>query len=469
MVFECSFCLYKSKRKFNLQSHVIRKHGDMNASVPDDSDTFHTLSETNAIVQNALQNTHATFHRVHSPLSITQATVVETNANAVEKNPVVSITSPSPAKNKCKACGKCFSTKSYLLNKHSKICKGVMLHPLQCDICQKFFSSSGAKCRHKKNVRCKPPPASEAPGEPDDQPEASEAPASEAPASEPDELIESSSSEAGERRPVRPTQIQRQSMTKYAARGGSCACPYCQREFSREDNLKRHIKACRVKELSELGTISINSPRNPNATGKKNNGEPVNITNNTTIINTNVTTTNVTNNNITIQYRSFDSPCLDHIDKDIVKALYFENNRNLKKLIKAGVCRIWKTPENNTFRLPFTDKPKGLPNTEIMQVHCDGEDQLFPAHHVVDVLLQKCATVCERYLREHYYSESIPGTGVLKHANVLEELAIEFQETWDMDSQFRNEYKPFVRSAILECLQRRKEEEEEALSRQVLP
>jgi hypothetical protein len=273
-----------------------------------------------------------------------------------------------------------------------------------CEICKIYFKNRQAKYRHKKNNQCKIPVCEPV---------------------------------------VTPTQ--QYPVTKHTA-GGGCICSYCKKEFSRVDNLTRHLMGCRVKRLSDAGEISVaNAPAN-NTT--------INNTTNTNCHNTNIT------NNITINYRSFDKPCIDHIDGDIIKSLYLDNNRNLKRMIKAGVNRIWQTPENNTFQLPFKDKPKGLPNSEIMKVHCDGEDQYLPAHHVVDVLLHRCATVCESFLRQHYYDESIPGTGVLKHANVLEELAIEFQETWDEDATFRNEYKPFVRSAILECLQRRKEEAE---------
>lgn len=407
MKFECPLCEYTSNRKYNLDSHVNRKHVGMN----DPNTENATLSKKNP-----------TFFGINPTLADNNTTLLSTNSGT---KPTPSGTKPTLSNtdaessntgascqiNKCEDCGKCFSTKSYL-HKHAEICKGIVTIPLQCETCLKVFSSSGAKSRHKKNVKCKPPETVCQPV-------------------------------------VTPTQYP---VMKHTAESG-CVCSYCQKAFSRVDNLKRHLLGCRIKRLTESGAISVTHGNPNNSTNTANSNCNITTINNVT---NNVVTNNVTNN-ITIDYRSFDSPCLDHIDSDLVKRMYFDSNRNLKKLIKAGVCRIWKTPENNTFRLPFTDKPKGLPNTEIMQVRCDGEDQLFPAHHVVDVLLHKCATVCESYLRQHYYDESIPGTGVLKHANVLEELAIEFQETWDMDSQFRNEYKPFVRSAILECLQRKED------------
>ena len=69
--------------------------------------------------------------------------------------------------------------------------------------------------------------------------------------------------------------------------------------------------------------------------------------------------------------------------------------------------------------------------------------------YVVEVVLQKAAVVCESILRQHHNEETIPGRGVLKHANVLEELACNFREVWDDDKVFRSGYKPFVRTALL--------------------
>ena len=61
-----------------------------------------------------------------------------------------------------------------------------------------------------------------------------------------------------------------------------------------------------------------------------------------------------------------------------------------------------------------------------------------PANHVVDVVLQKSAQVCESYLRQHHYDDNASGVAVLKHADVLEGLAVEYQETWDEDKRFRD-------------------------------
>ena len=214
------------------------------------------------------------------------------------------------------------------------------------------------------------------------------------------------------------------------------SCPHCDRSFSRLDNLKRHVAKC--------------------------NGTGGNVTNNTMTTNTNCNNTSV---NYTINYNSYDKPCIDHVTKEQVKELYLGNNRNLKKLIHAGVCEIWKKKENNSFRLPFHDEGKGIPkrffrDNETIEVFADGQERLFPADHVVEVVLQKAAEVVESFLRQHHNEETIVGTGVLKHANVLEELACDFQEVWDDDKVFRSMYKPFVRTALLECMRERQKAEE---------
>ena len=280
-----------------------------------------------------------------------------------------------------------------------------------CEICHKTFRSKQGKYQHKKNVNCKPPPAV--------------------------------------CQPVVVDEAEKLSPLQYEEEfDDSTTCPYCEKLFSRVDSLKRHMVRCKFKYSG--GT-----------------------TNNTTNNNINNTTNNNTNshnttNNYTINYNSYDRPSIDHVTKEHVKELYLNNNRNLKKLIYAGVCEIWKKKENNSFKLPFQKKngkvkvPKKLfLDNEPVEVYSDGKERLFPADHVVEVVLQKAAEVCESYLRQHYNEETIPGRGVLKHADVLEELACNFQEVWDDDKAFRSGYKPFVRTALLECM-REKEEAEEA-------
>jgi len=218
-------------------------------------------------------------------------------------------------------------------------------------------------------------------------------------------------------------------------------CAYCKNTFSRADCLNRHLPKCGLKQLYEAGTVNITKNNNNNtytyATAD-------NSTHNH----------NSTKNDVAIVYKSYDKPFIDHIDSEMVKKLYLGNERNLKKMMKECVKRIWQDiPENNCFKLPFHGKRKDpLQPCDIIRVYCDGEVQLFPVHHVINVILQKCAHVCERYLRQHYYEETIPGRACLMHANVLEELALEPQEVWENDHKNRSAYHPFVKSALLECI-----------------
>ena len=279
-----------------------------------------------------------------------------------------------------------------------------------CENCGKIFTTRQAKSRHKKNVNCKPPPV------------------------------------------VCQPVVETQSPQYEEPADDSTTCPYCDKEFSRVDSLKRHMVRCKFKNSG--GNITNNNTTNNNIK---------NVNNNTT----NNTNSHNTTNNITINYNSYDKPCIEHVTKEHVKDLYLGNNRNLKKLIYAGVCEIWKKKENNSFKLPFQKKngkvkvPKKLfLDNEPVEVYADGKERLFPADHVVEVVLQKAAEVCESYLRQHYNEETIPGRGVLKHADVLEELACNFQEVWDDDKAFRSGYKPFVRTALLECMRAREEQVE---------
>ena len=276
-----------------------------------------------------------------------------------------------------------------------------------CEICGLNFANRQNKHRHVKRGNCKPPPVVCQP------------------------VVET---------PSPPSEEDFDDST---------TCPYCEKSFSRVDSLKRHMVRCKFKHSG--GNITNNTTNNN-----------INNTKNNTINSHNTT------NNYTINYNSYDRPSIDHVTKDHVKELYLGNNRNLKKLIYAGVCEIWKKKENNSFKLPFqkTNGKVKVPkkifrDNEPVEVYADGKERLFPADHVVEVVLQKAAEVCESYLRQHYNEETIPGRGVLKHADVLEELACNFQEVWDDDKAFRSGYKPFVRTALLECM-REKEEAEEA-------
>ena len=256
-----------------------------------------------------------------------------------------------------------------------------------CEICEIVFKNRQAKYRHKKKAICEPPPV----------------------------VCE----------PVAATEAE---TTSEHDNDDRTTCPYCEKVFSRVDNLKRHLTSCQMQH----------------STG--------NITNNTT----NNTTNNITINN-TIHLNSYDNPSVDHVDMDVIKELYYKTGRNLKKLIHEGVRKIWEMKGNNTFNVPSFVSSRKIQKSlfqrnEPMQVYSDGDHRMLPANHVVDVVLQKAAAVCESHLRRHHYDDNVRGHAVLKHADVLEGLAIEYQETWDEDKKFRDGYKPFVQNALIECM-----------------
>ena len=273
---------------------------------------------------------------------------------------------------------------------------------LQCDVCLKVFSSRAAKSRHKKNVMCEPHVVE-----------------AKVPAGEVSNVV---------CEPISPEKVIYDNTT----------CPYCEKKFSRLDSLKRHMISCHMRQSN--GNITNNN----------------NTTNNTTNNNNNITNfNNITIN--TINLNSYDNPSVDHVDMDVVKDLYYKTGRNLKKLIHEGVRKIWETNENNSFNIPSFLTSKKIKKSlfqrnETIQVYSDGDHRMLPANHVVDVVLQKAAAVCESHLRRHHYDDNVRGHAVLKHADVLEGLAIEYQETWDEDKKFRDGYKPFVQNALIECM-----------------
>ena len=314
-------------------------------------------------------------------------------------------------------CKRCYYRTIRLSNYKDHINRSPLCQPAEydtlaqklcCPVCHTAFNTRQGKHQHMKNVRC------EAPG-----------------------------------------QASGGITTQETTAGDAYMCSYCHKKLSRSDNLKRHLIGCGFKHLSEARTVHDAHNNTHTHTSNRDSNNNTHTHNRNIDSNSDATNNdNSTNNNVTIVYNSYDKPFIDHIDSETVKELYLGNGRNIRKMMKEGVKRIWKDiPENNSFKLPFHGKRKDpLQPCDIIRVYCDGEVQLFPVHHVINVILQKCAHVCERYLRQHYYEETIPGRACLMHANVLEELALEPQEVWENDHKNRSAYHPFVKSALLECI-----------------
>jgi uncharacterized protein with PIN domain len=94
--FNCSFCEYKSYKKYNLERHMITKHKNED---------------------------------------ISQKTDIKQNTDINKQNTDVD--------NKCIKCNKILSSKQNL-KKHLLICNGVS-NPLECHLCHKIYYDSSSK------------------------------------------------------------------------------------------------------------------------------------------------------------------------------------------------------------------------------------------------------------------------------------------------------------------------------------
>ena len=115
---KCSYCDYKSNKKYNLNRHMVSKHNNdkyKNATINHKNDTIY--------------NTNATINHKNDTIY---------NKNAITDN-------------KCSKCSKILSSKQYL-EKHILICKGVS-NPLECHLCHKILANRGSKSTHLKTCK----------------------------------------------------------------------------------------------------------------------------------------------------------------------------------------------------------------------------------------------------------------------------------------------------------------------------
>ncbi len=117
-IFNCSCCNYFSKKKYNLNRHMMSKHNNRNVD---------NLATVELNVNNSVLNVNTLDSFV--------------NSNDLNVN----------NQNKCSKCGKVLSSKK-CLNKHINICKGVS-SSLECHLCHKIFSHRASKSFHLK--KCK--------------------------------------------------------------------------------------------------------------------------------------------------------------------------------------------------------------------------------------------------------------------------------------------------------------------------
>jgi hypothetical protein len=114
-MYNCSYCKYKSNKKYNLDRHINTKHKN------------NIIENNNDIVQNKNND------------------IIENNNDIVQNknNDII--------ENKCYKCNKILSSKQNL-KKHLLICKGVS-NPLECHLCHKIYYDSSSKSKHLK--KCK--------------------------------------------------------------------------------------------------------------------------------------------------------------------------------------------------------------------------------------------------------------------------------------------------------------------------
>ena len=114
-MFKCKECDYESKRKYNLEGHIKRKHTIK--EIPNKN----MVENAKNIVENAKN-------------------IVENAKNIVDKF-------------KCPQCSKILKNK-YGFDYHIKVCKGV-LNPLECHYCNKVLASASSKSKHIKTCKAK--------------------------------------------------------------------------------------------------------------------------------------------------------------------------------------------------------------------------------------------------------------------------------------------------------------------------
>ena len=139
-MYECSFCSYTTKRKYDLHRHMNRKRdctspkpihiGDGARVDPSNSQESHSTSQES---HSASQESHSASQESHSASQKTASIYY------------------------CNDCKTQLSSKDAYF-RHKKICRGV--ERTACTICLKRFKTNHSRRQHMRNVQCSPPPPS---------------------------------------------------------------------------------------------------------------------------------------------------------------------------------------------------------------------------------------------------------------------------------------------------------------------
>lgn len=142
MNFLCDICDYKSNYKFNLNRHIKSKHAQ-NVSI----DAQNVVLESQNVSIDAQNVTEP--HRNTDFLEVISQNVVSKSQNVVSN-----IDSENEPINKCLKCSKVFSSLK-TLKYHFKNCNSNIINPLQCQYCNRGFTSRQNKSKHIKVCKIK--------------------------------------------------------------------------------------------------------------------------------------------------------------------------------------------------------------------------------------------------------------------------------------------------------------------------
>ena len=220
-------------------------------------------------------------------------------------------------------------------------------------------------------------------------------------------------------------------------------CKFCNKMFSRNDSLKRHLTTCKAKKENsktenERLQEEIVKLKSALAQAQK---EGPQVINNYITNNDNSTTNHMNNTNNIINYNNFDSPNFDHITKEMIGEMYLKADRELPRMIGNAVRKIYKgLPENDTIRFKYGNQ------AGFAEVRQDNETRILPVSDVLETVLSQTSTLCGKELRKCCRPDMIPGPNVVNHA---EELSVLHWGFVPETHAKRQGYFKFVKSALL--------------------
>jgi hypothetical protein len=121
-MFNCAFCNYSTKRKYDLNRHHNAKHIDKNTKCENE--------------EKLLQNEEKLLQKTEK--------LLQNEEKLLQSNDITPF--------QCKKCNKKYKTQTFFIN-HEKTCKGI--DSLTCPKCMKSFSNNVNKNKHIKKNRCK--------------------------------------------------------------------------------------------------------------------------------------------------------------------------------------------------------------------------------------------------------------------------------------------------------------------------